>query len=248
MTRFYREPAATVSFIDSWIRAELKKTGAAGCVIGLSGGIDSATAAALLRRVCGRDNLLALIMPCHSAAEDERDARLTAETLDIQVKKIDITEVYDQLAGVIEASFGNLGRTARSEIKPRLRMATLYSVAQVKNYLVVGAGNKDELYFGDFTKYGDVGVDMLPLGDLLAGEVIEVARFLGVPEAIISRPRAGSSISDQSDGGDSDVTYDDIDRFIATGNAAEDAAARIKDAYEISQHKRNPVRIPEVPR
>jgi NAD+ synthase len=248
LAQFYREPAATVSFIERWIHAELKKTEAAGCVIGLSGGIDSATAAALLRRVCGRENMLAIIMPCHNAAEDERDARLAAEVLGIQVKKIDITEAYDQLTGVIEASFGNLGRTARLEIKPRLRMATLYSVAQVKNYLVVGAGNKDELYFGDFTKYGDVGVDMLPLGDLLAGEVIEVARFLGVPETIISRPRAGSSISDQSDGGGSDVTYDDIDRFIATGNAATDAAVRIKDAYEISQHKRNPVRIPEVPR
>jgi NAD+ synthase len=193
--------------------------------------------------------MLALIMPCHNAPEDERDARLTADALDIQIKKIDITEAYDQLTGVIEASCGKLGRAARTEIKPRLRMATLYSVAQVRNFLVIGAGNKDELYFGDFTKYGEVGVDMLPLGDLLAGEVAELARFLGVPELIINRPRAGSSLRDQSNGMDSEITYDDIDQYIATGNTAEtNAAIRIKEAYEISQHKRNPVRIPIIPR
>jgi NAD+ synthase len=244
---FYRDPEFLVSFIEDWIREELLKASASGCVIGLSGGIDSAVTAALLRRSCGKDYMLALIMPCHNGAEDERDARIVAEALDIPIKKIDITEAYDLLTGVIEASCGKLGRAARAEIKPRLRMATLYSVAQVRNFLVTGAGNKDELYFGDFTKYGEVGVDMLPLGDLLAGEVTELARYLGVPDAVINRPRAGTSLRDQSHGLNSEITYDDIDRYIATGNTETNAAIRIKEAYEISQHKRNPVRIPIAP-
>lgn len=247
MARYYRDPASLVSFIEGWIRAELQKASVSGCVIGLSGGVDSATTAALLRRACGRDDMLALIMPCHNDSEDERDARLIADVLDIPVKKIDITETYDLLSGVIEASCGKLGRAARSEIKPRLRMATLYSVAQVRNFMVTGAGNKDELYFGDFTKYGEVGVDMLPLGDLLAGEVTELAKYLGVPDTIINRPRAGSSLRGQSQGADSEITYDDIDRFIVTGNTETNVAIRIKEAYEISQHKRNPVRIPIMP-
>jgi NAD+ synthase len=244
---FYRNPESLVSFIEDWIREELQKASASGCVIGLSGGIDSAVTAALLRRACGKDDMLALIMPCHNDAEDERDARIVAEALDIPIKKIDITEAYDLLTGVIEASCGKLGRAARAEIKPRLRMATLYSVAQVRNFLVTGAGNKDELYFGDFTKYGEVGVDMLPIGDLLAGEVTELARYLDVPDAVINRPRAGTSLRDQSHGLNSEITYDDIDRYIATGNAETNAAIRIKEAYEISQHKRNPVRIPITP-
>jgi NAD+ synthase len=226
----------------------MEKESSSGCVIGLSGGIDSAVAAAVLRRACGRDNMLALIMPCHTLPEDERDARLVAEALDIPVKKVDITEAYDMLSNGIEASCGKLGRSARAEIKPKLRMATLYSVAQVRNFIVVGAANKDELFLGDFTKYGEVGVDLLPLGDLLAGEVTALAHYLDVPIEIIGRPRAGTALRDQSGGSETDLTYDDIDRFIATGNTDPATAIKIKEAYETSQNKRNPVQIPAIPR
>jgi NAD+ synthase len=226
----------------------MKRSSASGAVIGLSGGIDSAAAAALLRRACGRDGVLAVIMPCHNAPEDERDARIAAESMDIPVKKVDITEAYDSLASGIEVSCGKLGRTARADLKPRLRMAALYAVAAVRNFLVAGAANKDELYFGDFTKYGEVGADMLPFGDLLAGEITELARYLNVPDAIINRPRAGSSLRDQAQGADARLTYGDIDRYIATGNAETDAAARINEAYEGSKGKRESVRIPAVPR
>jgi NAD+ synthase len=226
----------------------MKRSSASGAVIGLSGGIDSAAAAALLRRACGRDGVLAVIMPCHNVPEDERHARLAAESMDIPVKKVDITEAYDSLANGIEVSCGKLGRAARTDIKPRLRMTALYAVAAVRNFLIAGAANKDELYFGDFTKYGEVGADMLPLGDLLAGEITELARYLNVPDAIIDRPRAGSSLRDQAQGSDAKLTYGDIDRYIATGDAESDAAARINEAYEGSKGKRESVRIPAVPR
>jgi NAD+ synthase len=226
----------------------MKRSSADGAVVGLSGGIDSAAAAALLRRACGRDGALAVIMPCRNAPEDERDARLAAESIDIPVKKVDITETYDFLANSIEVSCGKLGRGARADLKPRLRMAALYAVAAARNFLVAGAANKDELYLGDFTKYGEVGADMLPLGDLLAGEVTELARYLKVPDVIINRPRAGSSLRDQAQGSDASLTYGDIDRYIATGSAESDAGARIKEAYEGSEGKRESVRIPAVPR
>ncbi|MDR1133556.1 MAG: NAD(+) synthase [Synergistaceae bacterium] len=248
MAHFYRDPASTASFIENWIRAEMKRSSADGAVVGLSGGIDSAAAAALLRRACGRDGALAVIMPCRNAPEDERDARLAAESIDIPVKKVDITETYDFLANSIEVSCGKLGRGARADLKPRLRMAALYAVAAARNFLVAGAANKDELYLGDFTKYGEVGADMLPLGDLLAGEVTELARYLKVPDVIINRPRAGSSLRDQAQGSDASLTYGDIDRYIATGSAESDAGARIKEAYEGSEGKRESVRIPAVPR
>jgi NAD+ synthase len=165
------------------------------------------------------------------------------------LKKVDITEAYDFLASGIEVSCGKLGRAARADLKPRIRMTALYAIAAVKNFLVAGAANKDELYFGDFTKYGEVGVDMLPLGDLLAGEITELARYLNVPDVIINRPRAGSTLRDQAQGSDAILTYDDIDRYIATGNAeTDDAVTRIKEAYEGSKGKRESVRIPAVPR
>ena len=248
MAHFYRDPALTASFIEAWIREEMKRASSAGGVVGLSGGIDSAAAAALLRKACGRDGVLAVIMPCHNTPEDERDARLVAEAMDIPVKKVDITEAYDFLFNGIEVSCGKLGRAVSTDLKPRLRMTALYAVAAARNFLVVGAANKDELYFGDFTKYGEVGADMLPLGDLLAGEITELARYLKVPDAIINRPRAGSSLRDQAQGSNAQLAYDDIDRYIATGNAETDAAARIKEAYEGSKGKRESVRIPAVPR
>jgi NAD+ synthase len=248
LAHFYRDPALAISFIEDWIREEMKRSSASGAVIGLSGGIDSAAAAALLRRACGRDGVLAVIMPCRNAQEDERDARLAAEAMDIPVKKVDITGAYDFLADGVEVSCGKLGRAARADLKPRLRMAALYAVAAARNFLVAGAANKDELYLGDFTKYGEVGADMLPLGDLLAGEITEIARYLNVPDAIINRPRAGSSLRDQAEGSDATLTYGDIDRYIATGSAENDAALRIKEAFEESRGKRESVRIPAVPR
>ena len=247
MAHFYRDPALMASFIKDWIREEMQRSSASGGVMGLSGGIDSAVTAALLKRACGRDGILAVIMPCRNAPEDERDARLATEAMDIPVKKVDITEAYDFLAGGIEVSCGKLGRAARADIKPRLRMTALYAIAAVRNFLVVGAANKDELYFGDFTKYGEVGADMLHLGDLLAGEITELARYLDIPDAIINRPRAGSSLRDQSQGSEARLTYGDIDRYIATGKAEHDAAIRIKEAFEGSKGKRESVRIPAVP-
>jgi NAD+ synthase len=229
------------SFLEGWIKEELETTASAGGLVGLNGGVDSAVVAALLRRTCGRDNMLALIMPCHNPSDDERLARLFASDLDIPIKKVDLSEVCDMLANGIEVSCGKLSDDARTGIIPRLRMSTLYSVAHNRNYLVFGEGNKDDLYCGRFTKYGDVGVDMLPLGDLLTGEVAALARYLGIPDEIIAKPRSG----DSTDSGE--LSYDDLDRFIATGDAEENMANRIKEAYENSQHKRNPVPIAAIP-
>jgi NAD+ synthase len=230
------------TFLEGWIKEELDASSADGGIVCLNGGIDSATVAELLRRTCGRANMLALIMPCHNPPEDERLARQLAIELDLPVKKVDLTEIYDNLLKGIEASCGELTDEARAGLIPRLRMSTLYSVARNKNFLVFGDGNKDDLYCGRFTKYGDVGVDMLPLGDLLAGEVTALAQYLGIPDEIIDRSRSGGDeVGDR-------VSYDDLDRFIATGHAEENMANRIKEAYENSQHKRNPVPIAAMPR
>ncbi|MDR1650181.1 MAG: NAD(+) synthase, partial [Synergistaceae bacterium] len=191
MSQFYRDPAHMTVFLENWIREELETSSAAGGVTGLNGETDSAVVAALLRRVCGRENMLAVIMPCRNPGEDERLSRLLAGTLDIPIKKVDLTEVYETMAGGIEASCGKLPDWAREGIKPRLRMTALYSLAHSRNFLVFGERNKDDIFCGRFTKYGEVGADALPLGDLLFGEVTALARYLGVPDEIIDRPGKG---------------------------------------------------------
>jgi len=106
---------------------------------------------------------------------------------------------------------------AMANIKPRLRMTTLYFFAQNCHFLVCGASNRDELELGYFTKHGDSGVDLLPMGDLLKGEVRLLAGHLGVPAPIISRPPSAGLWPGQTDEGELGATYDEIDRYLVTG-------------------------------
>lgn len=248
MAQMFRDPAEIVVFLERWVRDRLDDARASGAVLGLSGGVDSSALAALLRRICGRDGMLAVIMPCHSMAADEADARLVADALDIPVEKIDLTDVYDTFIRAAEASRGGLSAIACANVKPRLRMTTLYAVAQSRNCLVFGGSNRDELSFGYFTKHGDSGVDALPFGDLLKGEVFAVARCLGVPERIVGKPPTAGLWEGQTDEGEMGVTYADLDRYLASGEAAKDVRERIESAMARSAHKRSMPKIAEIPK
>ncbi|MBC7228584.1 MAG: NAD(+) synthase [Thermoflexales bacterium] len=133
--------------IAQWLRDYLKAAGADGFVFGLSGGVDSATVAALAVRAVGADRVLAALMPCHSQPDDLRLARQVAETFGIPTVTVDLTPVYDALLAALPSSENAL---APANIKPRLRMITLYYLAQSHNYLVLGSGNKSELNVGYF--------------------------------------------------------------------------------------------------
>lgn len=248
MAQFYRDPAKITMFLEKWLKDAFAASGAKGATLGLSGGVDSAALAALLRRICSKDELLAVIMPCHSMPADEEHARLVAGALDIPVKKIDLTEAFDCCVAAMEASAGTLSPIAKANIKPRLRMTTLYAVAQSRNFLVCGGGNKDELTFGYFTKHGDSGVDLLPFGDLLKGEVFALAKYLGVPDAITDKPPTAGLWEGQTDESEMGVSYADLDCFIATGGGDAAVCERIKKASERSEHKRNMPPIAPVPR
>ncbi len=248
MAQFYRDPAKIATFLEKWLKDAFDAAGARGAVLGLSGGVDSAALAALLRRICAKDDMLAVIMPCHSMPVDEEHARLVAGALDIPVKKIDLTEAFDCCVAAMEASAGQLSPLAAANIKPRLRMTTLYAVAQSRNFLVCGGGNKDELTYGYFTKHGDSGVDLLPFGDLLKGEVFVLARYLGVPDAIVDKAPTAGLWEGQTDESEMGVSYADLDCFIATGEGDPAVCERIRKADASSRHKRNMPPIAPVPR
>lgn len=234
----YREPDKICRFLQGWIREQFAYSGAKGAVLGISGGIDSATLAGLLAKVLGPENVIGVIMPCHSQPVDEEYARLLAAKFGIKTYKVELSQAFDSLFSAIGADGLELGALPAANIKPRLRMATLYAVAQQHGYLVCGGGNRDEIMYGYFTKYGDSGVDLLPLADLLKGEVRALAKYLGVPKEIIDRPPTAGLWAGQTDESEMGITYDDLDKYLATGEAAEEVKTKIERAVARSEHKR----------
>jgi len=201
--------------IESWLKNKTKQAGAKGVVFGLSGGIDSAVVGVLAKNVFGR-NAVALILPCHSGKEDIKDARNIAKKFKISVKEIDLSGAYDTLTKAFGVKKAKLLKKdlALGNVKPRLRMIALYYFANKNNYLVLGTGNKSELTMGYFTKYGDGGVDLLPLGDLLKSQVRELAYELGIPEKIIYKAPTAGLWKGQTDEGEMGIIYDDLDTVI----------------------------------
>ncbi len=225
--------------IVGWIREQVEESGAQGLVLGLSGGLDSATTAALAKRALD-DKVLGLLMPCHSNPGDEENARLVAETFGIEIERVDLGPVYDQLMAALPS--GN--ELARANLKPRLRMLTLYYFANSLDYLVVGTGNKSELMVGYFTKYGDGGVDILPLGGLLKSEVRELARALEVPAEVIDKAPSAGLWPGQTDEGEMGITYDELDAALVALESGQTAGVpaenleKVKAMHAASEHKR----------
>ena len=224
-----------------WLRDELENAHADGIVLGLSGGIDSSVLAALGREALGREKVLGVIMPCHSIEQDEADARLLAESLDVKFIRVDLSGVFDSMLASIGGEFNSL---VKSNMKARLRMVTLYAVAQSKNFLVCGTSNKSEYETGYFTKFGDSGVDLMPLANFLKRDIKKIAKILNVPEKIISKAPSAGLYEGQTDEGDMGFSYETLDEYLATGNINdENARTRIDVMRRRSEHKRKPIPI-----
>ncbi|KAF0091109.1 MAG: hypothetical protein FD141_898 [Fusobacteria bacterium] len=221
----------TVNFIEEYIN----KSGAKGAIIGISGGIDSAVVAALTAKAIGPNRVLGLIMPCESNSKDMEDAIELAEQLGINYKVIDLTKTYlEFLKDNMENYQCNL---SFCNIKPRLRMTTLYFHASLNGYLVIGTSNRSELVTGYLTKYGDGGVDIEPIADFLKHEVYQIAQILNIPEVIIKKKPTADLMPNQTDEGEMGFTYDELDRFIMVGEVDEKIKQRIMKLYNQSRHK-----------
>jgi len=227
--------------IVKWLKDRVQEAGARGVVFGLSGGLDSSVLACLSKRALG-DGALGLIMPCHSDPTDEKCAYLVAERFNIRIERVDIGSAYDEFLKVLPSG----KKTSLANLKPRLRMIVLYYFANELSYLVVGAGNKSEITTGYFTKYGDGGVDILPLGKLLKTQVRKLARELQIPEEIIRRVPSAGLWEGQTDEGELGLKYEDLDRAILsiesskTENLSSAILERVERLREKSIHKRLP--------
>lgn len=226
--------------IAAWIREHVEGAGLSGAIIGLSGGIDSAVASGLCARAVGPENVLGIIMPAHSDPADTEHAVLAAETWGIEYRTIDLTPIYDHFIEILPDGT----KLADANIKPRIRMITLYHQANTLNRLVVGTGNKSELTIGYYTKYGDGGVDLLPLADLVKSEVRELAREMGVPEVIIERPPSAGLWEGQTDENEMGLTYEQLDGAILamergdTSGVDSEVLKRVQAMQAGSEHKR----------
>jgi len=204
--------------IADWIAERLAGAGATGFVVGLSGGVDSATTAALAARAVGPDQVLAALLPCHSSPIDAHLARRIAGAFEIPTVTVNLDDAFDEMMKKLPPTDHRL---AAANVKPRMRMIVLYYLAQVNNYLVLGSGNRTELMVGYFTKYGDGGADLLPLGDLYKTEVWDLARAIGVPREIVDRAPSAGLWPGQTDEEELGITYETLD-CILTAIAAGD--------------------------
>jgi NAD+ synthase len=226
--------------ITRWIRDQVEAAGAAGVVVGLSGGIDSAVVAVLAKRAMG-DNVLALLLPCRSLVEDERDALLVADTFGIRRERVDLSPVYDSFI----CQLPDAGEMCQANLKPRLRMTALYYFANKLNYLVAGTGNKSERLMGYFTKFGDGGADFLPLADLTKSQVRKLAEELGIPPRVIDRPPSAGLWAGQTDEEEMNIRYEELDKIIISLEKREESKLQrtqlsyVKGMIARSRHKRN---------
>lgn len=198
-------------------------------------------------KALGRERVLAVSMPCSSSSSDFEDAKLVADTFGVKFITVDLTSTFNEMEKKIEdelrdINVDNLSIEARINMKPRLRMTTIYGLAQTLGYLVIGTGNLCEAMVGYTTKWGDSASDFNPIGNFTVDEVLEIGRILGVPEKILSKaPNDG--LSTQTDEEKMGIKYSQIAEMIETGETNEDAKAEIIKRFKRSKHKRQLVPV-----
>jgi NAD+ synthase len=245
-------PARAEAMIHSFLREHALGHGIEGVVIGLSGGIDSALVARLARDALGRERVLGVLLPDAPLAEPlRRETESYADALGIERRTIGIAPMEEAFRKALPDV---VDRVTWGNTKARIRMTTLYALARERRRIVLGTGNKSELLLGYFTKYGDGGVDLLPIGDLYKTQVRALAAKLDLPVLVRERPPSAGLWEDQTDEADLGLGYAEIDRILmgiertrSVGEIARETALPLEtvrgivDRVELNRHKRLPV-------
>ena len=222
-----------------------------GLVVGVSGGLDSAVVAHLIKRAFP-DNALGVIMPVKSNPKDREDALRVIESAQIDVLEIDLTNTHELLFNTINEKLKekddlneDLLRLGDANLRTRLRMSTLYTVANNYRYLVCGTDNAAEWHIGYFTKYGDGGVDLNPLVHDTKRQVRELAAFLEVPRAIIEKEPSAGLWEGQTDEDELGTSYEVIDAFLEGKDVPKYERTLIEKKHQQTEHKRQLPATPE---
>jgi NAD+ synthase len=209
------DPASAVEVITGFIRSQLEQTGFRRLVVGLSGGVDSATVAYLAARAVGPDELLAVRMPYRSSSpESEADAMRVVTALGCRTERVDITPMVDPMLALIAGDDDAALQVRRGNVMARQRMIVLYDRSAAFDALVAGTSNKTEALLGYGTLYGDMGAAFAPIGDLYKSQLRAVASELGVPAEILAKPPSADLWPGQTDEAELGASYDDLDRVL----------------------------------
>jgi NAD+ synthase len=239
-----KDEGALAGRISLWIKNQVDAARADGVVFGMSGGIDSSVAAVLAKMAVGR-KALGLLLPCHSSPESEEHARMVARKFSIDTMTVDLTSVQDELVRQLPDGEG----MAVVNLRPRLRMSVLYYYGNLYNKLVLGTSNKSELMIGYFTKWGDGGSDILPIGGLYKAQIRKLAQELDMPAEIIDKPPTADLWAGQTDEQELGMTYDQLDAILPAvecgkiGGLDRDMVAKVRNLIAQTEHKRKPVPI-----
>lgn len=233
-----------INFTVDWLKALVQNAGMNGLVVGVSGGIDSAVVANLIKRAFP-EHSLGVIMPCKSNPQDRLDALEVVEAANLKYLEIELTAAHESIFSRVNQVMSEAGDLQEERVKlgdanlrARLRMSTLYAVANNYGYLVVGTDNAAEWHLGYFTKYGDGGVDCVPLVNLTKGEVREWAKELQVPQSVIDKAPSAGLWEGQTDEQEMGTTYEIVDKYLKGQDIPEQDKAIIERLHRISAHKR----------
>ncbi|MGQ4913155.1 MAG: NAD+ synthase [Candidatus Asgardarchaeia archaeon] len=247
----------TVEKITHFIRTYFNMAGVSKAIVGLSGGVDSSLTAMLTINALGKDKIIGLILPSNiTPRRDIEDAKMMAEWLGINYHQIDITQIVEDFKKALNTS----DKITIGNVMARTRMILLYGFANQYNGIVLGTGNKTELLVGYFTKYGDGGVDILPIGDLYKTDVWNLAKYLDVPERIVKKTPSAGLWPGQTDEGELGLSYSLLDKILAglvelkldkkqiseLLNTDIKIIEKVEQLIKQSEHKRNPPPIAKV--
>lgn len=220
------DPELATEWLVTFLRAEFRRRSFTKGVVGMSGGVDSAVTGALTARALGAENVIAVRMPYRTSSPQSLEhAQLVIDALGVQSRTIDISPAVDgYLTNEPDAD-----PARRGNVMARMRMIALFDLSARYHALPVGTGNKTERLFGYFTWHADDSPPINPLGDLFKTQVWELARYLGIPEVIISKPASADLIQGQTDEGDFGITYqraDEILNWLLSGYQPAELVAR----------------------
>jgi NAD+ synthase len=246
--------------IISFIVRIVSEAKADGVVLGLSGGIDSSVVATLCVKALGKQRVLGLFMPAtFTPTEDQDDAKALADKLGIRTHSIPLSRIVDSFLETVPLKERN--RVAVGNVFARMRMVVNYFVANSLNYLVSGTGDRSELLIGYFTKYGDGGADLLPIGHLYKTQVRELARHLGLPSEMVDKPASPQLWKGQKAADEIPIDYPILDLILyglfdaKVGendiakqlNIQSEIVETVQQSHERSRHKRTTPPMPPAP-
>ncbi len=221
--------------IKNFIAQNIEKSGLNGAIVAASGGIDSTVTLDLTVKALGADGVTVVTMPERDVTpeRDIMDVMQHCERLGVTCNTVDITPILHVMRDTLP-HYDITDRITAGNIKPRLRMIVAYYYANMQRRMVMGTSNKTELLTGFFTKYGDGGVDLMPLADLYKTQLRQLARHLKIPENIIEKPPSPGFYPGHTDEGELGIDYTTLDLILYSLEKGSDAKTIAED-LDVSQ-------------